>query len=106
MNQTVSVLFGRTSLPVHLPEKCRVTLVEKLPMPFLPAPEKSMADALEHPCGSDNLLALAKDAKSACILICDITRPVPNHLILPPVIKTLLRAGLPADRIRVLVATG
>jgi nickel-dependent lactate racemase len=106
MTTPTSVLYGRTSLPVTLPEKCRVTVMEKPPMPFLPAPEKSLVQALEHGSGRDGLFALAESAKSACILICDITRPVPNRLILRPVIQTLLRAGLAADQIRVLVATG
>ena len=44
--------------------------------------------------------------RSACILICDITRPVPNHLFLRPLIEGLLEAGVPAQRITVLVATG
>ena len=106
MTTPTSVLYGRTSLPVTLPEKCSVTVIEKPPMPFLPVPEESLARALERGAGSDGLFALAKSAKSACIVICDITRPVPNHLFLRPVIETLLRAGLVADQIHVLVATG
>jgi nickel-dependent lactate racemase len=44
--------------------------------------------------------------RSACILICDITRPVPNHLFLRPLIEGMLAAGTPRERITVLVATG
>ena len=35
--------------------------------------------------------------KDACIVICDITRPVPNKLILPPMLRTLEAAGIPRD---------
>ncbi|MDQ2802315.1 MAG: nickel-dependent lactate racemase, partial [Pseudomonadota bacterium] len=45
-------------------------------------------------------------ARSAAIAICDITRPVPNHLFLRPLIETLIGAGIAAERIVVLVATG
>ena len=45
-------------------------------------------------------------AESACILICDITRPVPNRLFLRPMIEAMLAGGIPLDRICVLVATG
>ena len=48
----------------------------------------------------------AAGAGSACILICDITRPVPNGTLLPPVIQTLVHAGIQAENILVLVATG
>ncbi len=39
-------------------------------------------------------------------MICDITRPVPNKLILPPVLRTLELAGIPRREIVILNATG
>ena len=65
-----------------------------------------MARALEQAVGSPPLEELAKGRKSACILMCDITRPVPNGLILPPLIRSLLRAGVDKEKILILVATG
>src|SRR5690606_18905914 len=50
--------------------------------------------------------ALAQGRKSACILICDITRPVPNHLFLRPMVETLEAAGILRANITILVATG
>ena len=55
---------------------------------------------------SPPLRELARGSRSACILICDITRPVPNGLFLPPLIRTLIEAGMPREGITVLVATG
>jgi nickel-dependent lactate racemase len=52
------------------------------------------------------LAELARGRRSACILICDVTRPVPNRLFLQPMIRTMIQAGIPASRITVLVATG
>jgi nickel-dependent lactate racemase len=40
------------------------------------------------------------------VVISDVTRPVPNPLLLPPVLETLEAAGIPRDRILILVATG
>src|SRR5690606_5929268 len=34
------------------------------------------------------------------------TRPVPNATLLPPILATIERAGVPRDRIEVLVGTG
>lgn len=106
MTSPISVLYGRTSLPVTLPAPCGVTVIEKPLMPFLPSPKESASRAFEHAAGSESLSALAAKSRTACILICDITRPVPNYLILPPIIRTLLNAGIPAGQICVLVATG
>lgn len=101
-----SVLYGRGTLPVALPDACQATVVEKPRMPFLNDPVEALAGALKHGCSGENLGALARKAKSACILICDITRPVPNGLILPQLVRTLLDAGIPAGNICVLIATG
>jgi hypothetical protein len=49
---------------------------------------------------------LAQGKRNACILICDITRPVPNGLILPPLIESLTQAGISRENILILVATG
>ena len=48
----------------------------------------------------------AHGKQRACILICDITRPVPNGLILKSLIRQLRSAGITSDQIQILVATG
>ena len=50
--------------------------------------------------------SLARAATTPASSICDITRPVPNELILPPLLDTLEAAGIPRDKIPILVATG
>ena len=49
---------------------------------------------------------MSKGRDSACIVISDITRPVPNKVILPPILETLEKAGIPRDKITILIATG
>lgn len=44
--------------------------------------------------------------RDACVVISDITRPVPNRLILSQVLAKLEAAGIPRERITILVATG
>ena len=50
--------------------------------------------------------ACARNKSTACILICDITRPVPNGLFLRRIIERLVAVGVPFSGITVLVATG
>ena len=102
----VELNYGRRLLPVELPEDLQITVVRKPPMPVLFDPLAAVRKALEEPVGTPSLHQLARAARSATIAICDITRPVPNHLFLRPLIEVLLRAGIPATGIRVLVATG
>jgi nickel-dependent lactate racemase len=102
----VDIAFGRGHLPVRLPEGAEATVIRKRPLPKLPDQAAAIRAALDHPVNAAPLGDLARGRHSACILICDITRPVPNRLFLRPMIETLLAAGIPADGIDVLVATG
>jgi nickel-dependent lactate racemase len=102
----VNLLFGKGHLPVALPAGARATVIRKAALPKLPDPRAAVRQALDRPIGARPFAELARGRKSACILVCDITRPVPNHLFLRPMIEDLLVAGVRKERIVVLVATG
>jgi nickel-dependent lactate racemase len=104
--QRIDLLFGKGHLPVNLPAGIRPTVIRKAAMRKLPDPHAAIAGALANPIGSAPLATLARGRRSACILICDITRPVPNRLFLRPMIRTMVAEGIPLDAITVLVATG
>ncbi|PZO78200.1 MAG: nickel-dependent lactate racemase [Mesorhizobium amorphae] len=106
MSETIALAFGRGHLPVRLPEGAEPTVVRKRPLPKLADGRAAIREALSNPIGSSSLDELAKGRRSACILICDITRPVPNGLFLRLMIEDILAAGVPRDAISVLVATG
>lgn len=102
----IELSYGRGSLSLELPAGLEVTVIRKPAMPLLPDPARAVRTALARPVGSRPLAEEARGKKTACVLICDITRPVPNALLLRPIIEELLAAGLPASGITVLVATG
>src|SRR5580698_10395920 len=89
-----------------MPGHAKVTLIEKGKLKKISDPAAATRRALSEPINSPSLNALARGRKSACILICDITRPVPNHLFLRPMIETLIASGIPLNSITLLVATG
>lgn len=102
----VELLYGKRNLTVTLPEGAQATVIRKAHMPVLPDPRAAVAAALAQPVNSPPLRELARGKATACILICDITRPVPNGLLLPALVRELLDAGVPASGITVLIATG
>jgi nickel-dependent lactate racemase len=106
MPEQTSISYGRGHLPLELPGDAIPTIIRKKPLPKLSNTYASIAQALEQPIGSQSLSELARGRKSACILICDITRPVPNALFLRPMIETMIAAGISPANITVLVATG
>jgi nickel-dependent lactate racemase len=102
----ITLDYGRTGLEVDLPADRVVGPLAIRPAPPLADPEAAIADALAHPIASPPLAEVARGRKNACILVCDITRPVPNRGILPPLLKTLEAEGIARRDILLLVATG
>ncbi len=98
--------YGKNGLPLELPDDFEVTVIQKKPMPVLDDPEGAVQYAFANPIACNTLREEARGCRTACILICDITRPVPNGLILPAMIRELIEAGLNPGSITVLVATG
>lgn len=102
----VRLEYGRTGLWVELPdEKVVRKLAYKEAVP-LADPAGELRRVLASPTGTPSLAQLAAGRRDACILICDITRPVPNEQILRPMLETLEGAGIPREKILILVATG
>lgn len=102
----VELNYGKGTLPVELPDGLDVQVIRKPAMPVLPDPRAATAEALARPVGAPPLGELARGRENCCILICDITRPVPNGTILPVLIRALIAGGMKPADIRVVVATG
>ena len=64
--------------------------------------ERALGTPIESPCLAD----IARGKKTAAVVVDDVTRAVPNHRLLPLVLKELGRGGLTAKDVTVIVATG
>jgi lactate racemase len=102
----ITLDYGRTGLEVNLPDDRVVGPLAIKPASPLSDPAGAVDEALCNPIGSEPLGDLAAGRKNACILVSDITRPVPNRLILTPILRTLEWAGITRDSITLLIATG
>lgn len=98
--------YGKTGLTVDLPEANVIGPLEIRPVNPLENPADELAKMLAEPIGTPSLAELANGKRSACILICDVTRPVPNELLLTGILETLEAAGVPRAGILILIATG
>ena len=98
--------YGRDGLDVELPDDRVVRSLSYKQADPLTDPETELHSLLLQPTGTPSLAELAAGRNSACIVICDITRPVPNELILKPLLATLEQSGMDRERITILVATG
>lgn len=102
----VKLEYGRTGLEVELPDDRVVRKLSYKDAPPLADPAGVIEACLANPIGARPLAELARGRRDACVVVSDITRPVPNQIILPPILRTLEACGIPRDKILILVATG
>ena len=91
----VDLLYGRNGITVDLPPEARATVIRKHPMTPLADPLAEVKKAIATPVQSDPLARLGRGKKNVCILICDVTRPVPNGTLLPPLLDALCAVAFP-----------
>ncbi|MGB1007343.1 MAG: nickel-dependent lactate racemase [Thalassobaculaceae bacterium] len=103
---SIDFAYGRGHLAVDMPAAAEVTVIRKSPLAKIADGRFAVRAALDAPIGAPSLVEAARGKRSACILICDITRPVPNHLFLRPMVEDLEAAGVPREAITILIATG
>jgi nickel-dependent lactate racemase len=102
----VKLAFGREGAEIEIPSHVRATVLEAKFAEAVESADDALAEALRHPLGPPPLFEIAKGKKTAAISICDITRPAPNRIVLPHVLQTLEKAGVPRNGIIILIATG
>jgi nickel-dependent lactate racemase len=102
----ITLAYGKTGLPIEVPDDRLMKVLSMRPEPPLADPRAAVAEAVEKPLAGPPLRQIAAGKKTACILICDITRPAPNAIVLPPILKVLTECGLRKEDIVILNATG
>jgi len=99
-----NLLCDKDLVTLDVPDSA--TLLEMKAAEPVSDPTAAVEKALENPTGSPRLGDIARGKHDACIVISDITRPVPNQLILPPILWVLEESGIPKEKITILIATG
>ena len=102
----VNVAFGKTGLAIDLPDGFHYRVLEAHAAVTLADALQAVEQALDAPLGTASISELALGKKSAAISVCDITRPAPNRLVLPPLLARLEAAGIARAEITILIATG
>lgn len=98
--------YGKDGLLVDIPDRNLGGVVHMKPSGPISDVDAAIRDALRSPIDSPPLAEIAHGRQSAVIVISDITRPVPNQAILPHLLRTVEEAGVPREKITILIATG
>ena len=96
------ILYGKSNLNIELPENS--VLIEPKPIPALENDEQAIRDALRNPIDLDPLEDLVQPNQTVSIVISDITRPTPNHILVPLIVESL--AHVPLENIVIINGTG
>ena len=99
----VELAYGRGRLPVEFPAG-RTTVLEPSYVEGLPDEEAAIRHALRMPLGTPPLASLVGAGRTVAISVCDVTRPMPSHTLLPVLLGEL--AHVRDERIVILIATG
>ena len=102
----IRMAYHREGMDVEIPEQNLVGVLECRDVEPDADGATLVAHAMTQPIGTQQLVDLARAKRSAVIAVCDVTRPVPNAVILPQILRTIEAAGIARTAITILVATG
>jgi lactate racemase len=85
----INLAYGKSGLVVNLSDEWDISIIEPSFIPAVHKPAEALAQALRNPIQSVPLHELVKGGDRVGIIFSDITRPTPNHLLLPAVLAEL-----------------
>lgn len=88
----INLAYGRSGLSVELPD--HTIIIEPRFLPGLPDESAAIRDALRNPLGKPALKQLVSPQDTVAIVFSDITRPMPNHRVLPVLLDELAACGV------------
>ncbi len=98
----VKLAYGKTGIEVTVPDQAVV--IEPRHLAALPDEKAAVTAALRQPVGTLPLKEMVQRNQKVVIVISDITRPTPNHKLVPWLLEEL--AHVPSDNITILNGLG
>ena len=96
--------YGDQRHGLHFSDGLSVDVLAPHDAPALTAREISLA--IGAPVESPPVRDLARNSRSACLVVDDLARPTRASDVLAPLVEELREAGLPREGVRIVVATG
>lgn len=97
---------GKKMVEFTIPDGVEVTVVEARKLPVLSEVERAVREAVANPVGGRRLQDMVRPGQKVAIIVTDITRKLPEDIILAVLVEELLAGGIRREDIIVVVATG
>src|SRR4030042_593677 len=104
--RTFSIPCGKKLIPIQTPDHVPVQWVESRRLEPISDVKRAVEDALHRPIGSKQLRELVKPGQKVALVVTDITRKLPEEIIVPILLKELQAGGIAKKDIIAVVATG
>ncbi len=100
----INLAFGKTGLEVELADDLDITIIEPAYAPGIPHEKSSFRESLLAPIESPALASFVGSGDRVGIVLSDITRPAPNHILLPILLEAI--SHVPKENIVIFIALG
>jgi len=100
------VPYGKTEICARIPTRNYLGNIEPKEKEGVKDPKAEITRALNEPIGTKRLAEMVNPGSKVVIVVNDQTRSTPSHLILPPVIEDLNKAGIPDSDITIVFGCG
>jgi nickel-dependent lactate racemase len=98
--------YGKDGLWIDLPDGAPVAVIEPQFVSGLRDESAAIVEALRSPLGTPPLRQLVRRHDTVAVVFSDLTRPMPNDRVLPPLLEELSQIGLADEQIVLLSALG
>ncbi|MCJ7782322.1 MAG: nickel-dependent lactate racemase [Desulfobacterales bacterium] len=97
---------GKKTISLEIPDHVPVQYVESHKMAPVPNVTRAVEEALSRPIGTPRLKELVKPGQTVALVVTDITRQLPEEIVLPLLLRELEAGGIKKRDITAVVATG
>jgi nickel-dependent lactate racemase len=102
----VWVPYGKTEICARIPTRNYLGNIEPKEKEGAKDPKAEVLRALNEPIGTRRLDELVKPGNKIAIVVNDHTRSTPTHLIVPPILEELNKAGIPDSDVTIIFGCG
>jgi len=106
LKQSIEIPYGKKHLSFTPPSGVKVKVLRSKKRKGLADPTWAAFKAMTNPIDTAPINEIARGKRSAAVVISDITRPVPNEMILDMLLPMLEGNGIPRSQTIVIIGTG
>lgn len=98
--------YGKTEVCARIPTRSFLGTIEPKEKPGVPDPRVEIERALSEPIGGKRLNEIAKTGDNVAIVVDDVTRATPSHLMVPPLLDELNKVGVRDEDVTIIFGCG